>query len=100
MLDSDPIQIGPELTNDLLDYAQHLALIKEGGPQIAGNKGLLDQFMTLTGTTLAMKWASDPQEIAATDPDHAGRRDGAVPQWLISHDLPNGSSTRDLVLPA
>jgi hypothetical protein len=67
VLDSDPIQIGPELTNDLLDYAQHLALIKEGGPQIAGNKGLLDQFMTLTGTTLAMKWASDPQEIAATD---------------------------------
>ena len=63
---SDYLQIGPELTNDLLDYAQCLALVKEGPAQIAASKSLLEQFFGLCGTTLDLQFAQQPEE-AATD---------------------------------
>lgn len=61
---ADPLQIGPELTNDLLDYAQHLALVKEGSVQIQESIGLLNQFAALCGTTVDIQMASMPTDEA------------------------------------
>lgn len=61
---ADPLQIGPELTNDLLDYAQHLALVKEGAVQIQESMGLLNQFADLCGTTVDIQLASMPTDEA------------------------------------
>ena len=62
---ADVIQIGAELIGDILDYAQHLALLKEGAAQIQAGKSLLDNFMSLCGTTVAIQSASQPEEKAA-----------------------------------
>lgn len=62
----DYLQVGPEVLNDLLDYVQHTALLKEGVGQTQGSQGLLDQFMALCGTTLAIQWGSQPNEVAAS----------------------------------
>lgn len=64
---SDPLQVGNEALNDLLDYAQHLALLKEGGGQIQAAMGLLDQFTGLCGTTIAIQQASNANDPAAID---------------------------------
>lgn len=58
----DYLQVGPDTLNDLLDYAQHLALIKEGPGQVEGAMGLLNQFADLCNTTVAVQMASNPND--------------------------------------
>ena len=53
------------MIGDILDYAQHLALLKEGSAQIQAGKSLLDNFMSLCGTTVGIQSASQPEEKAA-----------------------------------
>ena len=62
---SDALQIGNEIVNDLLDYAQHLAVLKEGSVQIQESIGLLNQFATMCGTVVQIQTASNPTEMAA-----------------------------------
>lgn len=62
---SDPLQIGKELVNDLLDYAQHLALFKEGAGALQTAMGLLSQFTGVCGTTIELAQASQPNQSAA-----------------------------------
>lgn len=64
VINTDVLQVGNEVINDLLDYAQHLALWKEGPGQLQASQGLLDQFMRLCGTTIAIQYASQPNETA------------------------------------
>lgn len=65
---SDVLQIGPELVNDILDYAQHLAVWKECGPgQVESSMALLNQFMALCGTSVQIGKASRPNDPAALD---------------------------------
>lgn len=63
---TDYLQVGPEAVDAILDYAQHLAIMKEGTAQIRASQGLLDQFMELCGTTLAIQYALQPEESAAS----------------------------------
>ena len=63
---TDVLQIGPELVNDILDYAQHLAIFKECGPgQVEQSMALLNQFMGICGTTISLSKASRPNDPAA-----------------------------------
>ncbi len=63
---SDVLQIGPELVNDILDYAQHLAVFKECGPgQVEASMALLNQFMGICGTSVTLSTASRPNDPAA-----------------------------------
>lgn len=62
---ADVLQVGGEVLDGLLNYAQHLALWKEGPGQVQGSMMLLDQFLSLCGTTLKVQWASQPNEVAA-----------------------------------
>ncbi len=61
------LQIGSELVDDILNYAQHIALSKEGAFQIQLADGLLKQFLSMCGTTLAIQYASQPEEAAASN---------------------------------
>lgn len=71
---SDVIQIGQDVINDLLDYAQHLALVKEGSGQIQGAMTLLDQFTGLCGTTIDLQLASAPNDRSTVDQTSQDRR--------------------------
>lgn len=44
LLPSQPLQIGPELLDTIYDYAQHLALFKEGPTELQASNALLDRF--------------------------------------------------------
>lgn len=59
---SDALQVGNEIVNDLLDYVQHLAVIKEGAVQIQESMGLLNQFAGMCGTTIQVQHASNPSD--------------------------------------
>lgn len=61
----DYLQVGNEVLNDLLDYAQHLALLKEGPQQIQTAMGLLEQFSALCGTTIKVQMANAPNDPVA-----------------------------------
>jgi hypothetical protein len=63
----DFLQVGPELLDTVLDYAQHLALFKEGTAQIQAAQGLLDRFMTMAGTEVKLEWALNQSLVAVTD---------------------------------
>ncbi len=65
--DGDFIQLGPEVLDAVLDYAQHLALFKEGIAQIQQSETLLTRFMGMAGTEVAMQWASQPNRDALLD---------------------------------
>lgn len=56
----DPLGIGPELFDPILDYAQHLALFKDGPQSLQGAQALLDRFMQAAGVTLTQQQAQQP----------------------------------------
>ena len=60
----DVLQIGPELVDGILNYAQHLATFKEGDGETQQSMPLLQQFMALCGTTVSIQKASQPNDPA------------------------------------
>lgn|SRR5262245_3309309 len=44
---SDPVQLGPEITNAILDYAHHIASFKEGGAEFFATQQQLDGMIRL-----------------------------------------------------
>lgn len=62
--DGDFIQLGPEVLDTVIGYAQHLALFKEGAAQIQQAEGLLKAFMDLAGVEIETQWASQPNREA------------------------------------
>lgn len=71
---SDPLQLGQELLNDILDYAQHLAEFKEGVGSLQVSMPLLDQFLGICNTTIAIKTASQPNQPAIVNQTPQDRR--------------------------
>lgn len=63
---TDDIQVGSDVIDALMDYAQHLAMLKEGSAQLQANDGILKAFMEMCGTTIDLQYASQPAELAAT----------------------------------
>jgi hypothetical protein len=63
----DFLQVGPELLDTILDYAQHLALFKEGTAQIQAAQGLLDRFLSMAGTEVKLEWALAPSLVPIAD---------------------------------
>lgn len=80
---ADYLQIGDELINDVLDYAQHLAQVKEGAGQIDAAMGLLEQFTGVCKTTIDVKRASQPAADAAEDQTVQDRR-------TVAYEIANG----------
>ncbi len=64
---ADYLQIGPELLDTILDYAQHLALFKEGGAAIQQAAGLLEKFMAMAGTAITIAWGSAPNRVSTVE---------------------------------
>ena len=64
---ADYLEVGPELLEGILDYAQHLASFKEGPAALQAAQTLLDRFYALAGATIEIQWASSPNRMAATD---------------------------------
>lgn len=57
---TDFLQLGEEVLDVIYDYAEHVALTKEGAPSLDATKGLLDRFMRAAGVTVAIDTASTP----------------------------------------
>lgn len=54
------LQVGQEDLDVVIDYAQHVALFKEGGAQIQNAQGLLERFLRAAGVTLTQQQAAVP----------------------------------------
>lgn len=63
---NEPIQVGPELYDGILNYALHLALVKEGTASITDSKPLLDGFLRLAGVRVALDVAEMPNQSSLT----------------------------------
>lgn len=57
---TDYLQVGPELLDGLLDYAEHVAMSKEGIDAIQTTLPLFDRFMRLAGVNVGIDFASTP----------------------------------------
>jgi hypothetical protein len=57
---SDVLQVGADVYDSILDYAQHIALFKEGGGQLALAQPLLERAMSAAGVEVAVQQASQP----------------------------------------
>jgi len=64
---ADFLQVGPELLDTILDYAQHLALFKEGAAALQQADGLLQKFLGMAGTEIRLEWASAPNRVATVE---------------------------------
>jgi hypothetical protein len=58
------LQIGPEVYDIILDYAEHLALIKDGPAMVDQTQPLLDRFLRAAGVTLAIERNTVPERQA------------------------------------
>lgn len=63
----DFLQVGPELLDSILDYAQHLALVKEGALAIQQSAALLDKFLEMADVETKLEWALAPNRPATVD---------------------------------
>lgn len=61
-----PLQVGPELLDMLYDYAEHLALFKEGPDGVTSSQNLLDRFLRMAGVTAALDWGQTAHRPALT----------------------------------
>lgn len=76
----DFLQILPDQLDTLLDYAQHLALIKEGPGVLEASMALFDRFMRAAGVETMLQQASQPARRPLVDQTQQGER--AVPRTL------------------
>jgi hypothetical protein len=64
VLPGDFLQLDAADLDIVLDYAQHLALLKEGAGQLSAAQPLFDRFLRLAGVTVAFDSASTPNRAA------------------------------------
>ena len=76
----DPLPIGQELWGPILDYAQHLAVFKEGPIQLQQVVPLLDRFMATCGVTLDIAQAEQPNRAGMNR--QTNRDESTVPRKL------------------
>lgn len=60
---SSYLQIGPEQLDPVLDYAQHLAILKEGPNQLVAAVPLAQRFFDQIGVKLALQQAEQPARV-------------------------------------
>ena len=82
ILQTDFLQVGPELLDVIYDYCEHLALVKEGADGIASTQALLDRFMRAAGVTVAIETAQTPNLNPLTNQSQA--EDIHTPRLLTS----------------
>jgi hypothetical protein len=78
LLPAQNLQIGPELLDPLLDYAQHLALFKEGPTELQAAQALLERFFRAAGVYDQWQQALMAQRKALLGQQSQDRR-GAAP---------------------
>lgn len=81
------LQIDQADLDVVLDYAQHLALFKEGAAQLTATQTLLDRFLRMAGVTTTLDSATAPhrgqlQQQTLQDQRTTPRSAPAVPQTL------------------
>ncbi len=74
------LQIMPDQLDTLLDYAQHLALFKEGPGVLETSIALLERFTRAAGVELVIQQASQPARRPLADQTQQGEH--AVPRTL------------------
>ncbi len=87
---SDPLQIGPELYDVILDYAQHLASFKDGPPAVQMSTPLLQRFLSAAGISMQIQSAQQPsrsQLVNQTQQDTG----------TTAYDLPIADSTETVL---
>lgn len=88
------LPIGPELLDTILDYAQHLALVKEGPTELQGAQELLTRFFRASGVEIGWQAALQLQRQALHDQtptDRRGPSPAIAPQPAITTGtLPGG----------
>lgn len=72
------LQVGPEVFDTLLDYGQHLALLKEGPTELVSAQALLDRFFRAAGVVTGWQAALQLQR-AALQAQTANDKRGASP---------------------
>lgn len=77
----DYLQIGAEYLDTIYDYAQHLALIKEGGQQLQTSMEILNRFMAAARVQSTWQKALTPQRQALLEQTVQDRR-GANPSQV------------------
>ena len=58
------LTVGPELLDMIYDYAEHLAMFKEGFDGLASTQTLLDRFLRMAGVTSAIDWGQTQRKPA------------------------------------
>lgn len=84
LLGADVLQIGQDIYDSILDYAQHLALFKEGGGQLELAMALLQRAADAAGVELEIQQANQPSRAPllnqSTQEEHAqARQTVAIP---------------------
>lgn len=79
-LANEILQVGQDFYDSILDYAQHLALFKEGPGQVEIATGLLQRAAQAAGVTLRLQQASQPSRRPLLRQDQQGAQ--AVPREL------------------
>jgi hypothetical protein len=64
---SDYLQVGSEVLDSILDYAEALALFKEGYAAVQESEPLLDRFMRAAGVSVSLDLAKTPNLGSLTD---------------------------------
>lgn len=75
VVDADVLQIGQDIYDAILDYAQHLSLFKEGPGQLDLSQALLQRVTEVAGIDLGLQQASQPSRrpiLAQTTQDERG----------------------------
>lgn len=75
-----------QILDGILDYAEHLAMFKEGPEQLKESMDLLDRFFRMCGTTLSIKWASVPNSPAITS--QSNRDEAQLPRTMVDPPSP------------
>jgi hypothetical protein len=70
----DVLQIGQDVYDSILDYAQHLALTKEGPSQTEQAMGLLQRAARAAGVQLTFQQASQPDRASLLGQTQQDRR--------------------------
>lgn len=76
----DILQISQDVYDSILDYAQHLALFKEGDGQVEQAMGLLERASRAAGITLQFHQAQHPDRAAILGQQQQDRR--SLPEQL------------------
>lgn len=86
---ADCVGMEGEALDALLDYAQHLALFKEGPEQLRGSMDLLDRFFRFAGVTTGIGWASSINFPALANQTRSDER--FLPRQIAPPDDTGGS---------